>query len=93
MSVTAYEFNRDFITNQAEDSCYKLLTENMSYYFFSHLHNLEITHLEFPATVSHIVQFIEFFSWQYKGEDVSRAFEEFTVIFPKKKPLNPFSVI
>ena len=81
MSVTAYEVNRDFISQQPEGCCYRLLIENMSYYFFSHLHNLEITHLEFPVTVSHLVSFIEFYSWSYNGDDVGRAFEEFTVIF------------
>jgi hypothetical protein len=77
MAMNAYIFKRDVLDKQDPDSVYGLFTGNLSYYFFSHLHNLEIVHLEYPILIDHLYEFLNFFLGVYKGESVAMAYSEF----------------
>jgi hypothetical protein len=77
MATSAYIFKRDVLDKQDPESVYGLLTGNLSYYFFSHLHNLEIIHLEYPILIDHLYEFLNFFIGVYKGESVTMAYSEF----------------
>lgn len=83
MSINAYQFKRDFLDKQPLSSIYRILTESLNYYFFSHLHNTEITHLEYPVIVDHLQDFIFYYSQQYEGDDISMAYAEYYKINSK----------
>lgn len=54
-----------------------MLTQDLSYYFKSHLHNTEVSHLEFPIIVDHLQEFLSWFASSYNGDKVSMAYAEY----------------
>ena len=77
MSITAYKFKEEFLENQPEDSVYQLLVKNLNYYFWSNLHVIEVNHIEYPALVNHLYDFLEFYANEYNGSQVDMGYNEF----------------
>jgi hypothetical protein len=86
MSITAYDFQRDFLELQPDRSIYRELTQDLSYYFNSHLHNTEVSHLEFPIIVDHLQEFLSWFASSYNGDQVSMAYAEYYKELAKTNP-------
>lgn len=77
MSCNAHEFKRDVIDQTSENEIFKRLSNNLSYYFFSHLSNIELIHLEFPILMDHLYDFVEYYGYRYNGNDINMAYSNF----------------
>jgi len=77
MSLNAYNFSRDILEKKPEGSYYTILSKNLGYYFFSHLHNIELAHLEYPILVDHLQQFVNYYVFEYDGTDIGMAHSDY----------------
>jgi len=76
---TAFEFNKKYIDSASADSFFKILSDDLDYYFFSHMHDVRLELLDKVDLISHFYDFFEFLTKKYNGDNVTRAYSSYYV--------------
>lgn len=75
----AYDFKKQYIDNQHEGTFFRLMTGELNYYFFSHMHDVEVDLYSKVEVISHFYDFFSFLYSYYNDSDISRAYATFYV--------------
>jgi hypothetical protein len=81
----AYDFKRQFIDSQSENSFFKIMTQELNYYFFSHMHDVIVEVYTKMELISHFYDFFNYLTEHYNGTDVSRAYASYYQELSKKR--------
>jgi len=76
----AAEFHREVVEKLDPNSMIKILFEHFSYYFFSHIQNLELKILDIGEIVFHFSDFFVYSTTMYQGNHIGRAYASYYVI-------------
>lgn len=77
--ATAYDFHLKIIEPAPPSSIFKILTDELDYYFFSHMHDVKLESFTKMDTILHFFDFFEFLIHQYEGSDVTSAYASYYV--------------
>jgi len=82
---TAYEFKQQYIDTQPENSFFRIMTSDLNYYFFSHMHDVVVELYAKQEVVAHVYDFFNYLTQHYNGVDISRAYASYYQELSKKR--------
>ena len=77
--MNAHQFKTTVMDPAGDKSAWEILTRELSYYFFSHVHDCQLEMLTLADVVYHFFDFFTYFTNNYIGTDLSRAYASFYV--------------
>ena len=83
--LNAYDFNEKVISKQKPNEIFHRLSDELDYYFFSHMHDVELELLSREEVTTHFYDFFEFLINGYQGTDITKAYSSYYVKYRVKQ--------
>lgn len=75
----AYDFKKQYIDSQPEGTFFKTMSAELNYYFFSHMHDVQVILFSKTDIITHFFDFFNYLCLYGDGSDISRSYAAYYV--------------